>query len=356
MPRSMRPSIAAATPWSRTASLMSRMTGAAWLASDKEPDRAVRSTDGQLAIELELGDDAVAAELLGQIERTVAAVDEISHRLAELELADADRHRDLRQDLAGGPPGELAVGDGASDPIGDGRAAFEIGLRHHGDQLLAAVARGKIVVADTFTQRFGHEAQHLIADAMAVIVVELLEVIDVDQENAERLVPLHRRDLDLPEELLERAAVRQPGERVGERPLLRLVQRIADGVELARFLGEARFQLGRARGGFGKFTDEILDQDLRINTLRAPFGHAVNRLDVSAVVGNRRSQVLFGGVHHAVQLLRHFVDDRRFGTLLADIGVEQGLVRRLVELALVADENVDRAIQVRSRSQRVFEP
>jgi hypothetical protein len=47
-----------------------------------------------------------------------------------------------------------------------------------------------------------------------------------------------------------------------------------------------------------------------------------------------------------MQLLRDFVDDSRFRTLLADVRVEQRLVGGLVELALVADQDVDGASPV----------
>jgi hypothetical protein len=235
-------------------------------------------------------------------------------------------------------------------------AAFEIGLRQHCDQLLATIACRKILVADPLAQCLGHQAQHLITDTVTVIVIELLEVIDVDQQDAERLVPLHRLDLGVTEKFLERAAIWQTSQRIGARALLRFVERVSDRVELARLLGEARFELGRPRGGLGEFADEILDQDLRIDTLLAALGDAVDRRHMRAVVGDGGGQIALGGIHHAMQLLRDLMDDSRFRSLLADIGVEQRLVCGLVELPLVADKNVDGTLQVRRRSQRVLEP
>src|SRR5262249_12651947 len=132
----------------------------------------VALTDRELAIELELSDDAIPAELLGKIQCAVAAIDQIRHRLAELELADTDRHRDRRQHLAGRAAGELALRNGASDTLGDAVAGFEVRTRQHGNQLLAAIAGRQVVFADTVAYRLGHQAQHLVADAMAIIVVE----------------------------------------------------------------------------------------------------------------------------------------------------------------------------------------
>src|SRR5436190_10715221 len=61
-----------------------------------------------LRLELLLAHHAVAAGSLGLIHRAVAALDQIIHRLAEQELADADRHRYAWQLLAGGAAGDLA--------------------------------------------------------------------------------------------------------------------------------------------------------------------------------------------------------------------------------------------------------
>jgi hypothetical protein len=43
-----------------------------------------------LPLEVELAYDPIAAGFLGQIERAVTAIDQIRHRLAVLELSDAD--------------------------------------------------------------------------------------------------------------------------------------------------------------------------------------------------------------------------------------------------------------------------
>ena len=87
----------------------------------------------------------------------------------------------------------LRFGNAAANALGDRRAGLEIGARKHRDQFLAAVAGCEIDFANTFLQDLGDQPKHLVADLMAVIVVEFLEVIDVDQEDAERLVLLHRR-------------------------------------------------------------------------------------------------------------------------------------------------------------------
>jgi hypothetical protein len=49
---------------------------------------------GQFATKLLLGHDPVPATSLGEIERAIASIDQIRHRLAELKLSNANRHRD----------------------------------------------------------------------------------------------------------------------------------------------------------------------------------------------------------------------------------------------------------------------
>ena len=77
---------------------------------------------------------------------------------------------------------------------------------------------------------------------MAIIVVELLEMIDVDQEDAERLVPFHRRDLGEAEEFIHRVPVGEPGQRIGVGALLGRLQGVADAVQFLRGGGEIRLQ------------------------------------------------------------------------------------------------------------------
>src|SRR2546423_6977918 len=71
-----------------------------------------------LAIEFILGHDLVAAGALGEIERAVAAIDQIAHRLARLKLPDTDRDRDVGQDFAGRAAGGGALRDSHANLFG----------------------------------------------------------------------------------------------------------------------------------------------------------------------------------------------------------------------------------------------
>ena len=191
---------------------------------------------------------------------------------------------------------------------------------------------------------------------MAEIVVEALEVIDVDQEHAERLVLFHRRDLRDAEELVERAAVWQSRQRVGPGALFGLVEGVANRVELAALLDKARFQFGRAGGGLRQLAHQALDQQFRIGPGLAGLGDVADGLDLRTVVGDRRGQKLLGRVHYRMQLLRRLIGCRLIGALRSDVGFEQAVVGGGVEFAFVADQDVDRSLEVGWHTQRIFEP
>ena len=72
-------------------------------------------------------------------------------------------------------------------------------------------------------------AQHAIAMGMTVLVVELLEVVDVDDEHAERRLVAPRRALGRRGLAVEDARIREPGQRV-------VVGHVADALEQLRLL------------------------------------------------------------------------------------------------------------------------
>src|SRR6185437_2897133 len=135
--------------------------------------------------ERRFGDDPVAAVLLGEIERAVAALDQSGDRLAVAELRHADRHGNARQRLAGRTAGDVALANRATDALGDRARRGEIRAGQHRNQFLATIARRQIDLAQAIPQNFRHQAQHLVADAMTELVVETLEMIDIEQERSE---------------------------------------------------------------------------------------------------------------------------------------------------------------------------
>jgi hypothetical protein len=155
---------------------------------------------------------------------------------------------------------------------------------------------------------------------------------------------------------IERAAVRQAGQRVGLGALLGFVQGVADGIEFAALLDKTRLQLGGARSGLRELAHQTLDQQFRIGPGLASLGDVADGLHVRPVVGNGRGQKLLRRGHHRMQLLRSLVRRRLIGALRPDVGFKQTLVCGGVEFAFVGDQNVDRTLQLGRCTQRVFEP
>ena len=97
------------------------------------------------------------------------------------------------------------------------RAVVLLGARQHQHELVAAVACDLVVRAHLGAQRVGDAPQQLVAGGVAELVVDPLEVVEVDQHAAERLLLARRaRDL-LAHAHLHRPVVEQPGQRVGAR-------------------------------------------------------------------------------------------------------------------------------------------
>src|SRR6185436_13233664 len=112
-------------------------------------------------------------------------------------------------------------------------------LRRHGrsragqgnDELLAAEAAGNVLVAEAVHQAIADGAQDRVAGVMAVIVVELLEVVDVDRENADTLLsPRRARELP-PARFHHVAPIEHAGQRIAYRLIAQLITQfhVGDG-------------------------------------------------------------------------------------------------------------------------------
>ena len=74
----------------------------------------------------------------------------------------------------------------AQPQAGRARGDLVAGREHEGE-LVAAEARERVVVAHGAAEPRADLAQHLVAGVMAERVVELLEAVEVDQQQRERL-------------------------------------------------------------------------------------------------------------------------------------------------------------------------
>lgn len=119
--------------------------------------------------------------------------------------------------------GDRGVPDRRAEPLRDDRRAPGVGLRQQQHELLAALPEGEVDLADLAAHPAGELGQHGVPRRVAVRVVDGLEPVQVEGEDAEHPAE-PARPLDLPaDRLLQVAVVPQPGERVGQREPLRLL-------------------------------------------------------------------------------------------------------------------------------------
>lgn len=97
----------------------------------------------------------------------------------------------------------------------DGRVA--IGVRQQHDELLPSVATHEVALSNRRMEGRADGSEHLVTEAVAERVVDLFEVIEVDEDRAER--PQHARGLGHQplERVLDRPRVGQARQSVGRR-------------------------------------------------------------------------------------------------------------------------------------------
>ena len=157
---------------------------------------------------------ASASGLLGGVHGDVGAADQLlATRLA---VARVDDDADARAER------ERAVGDGRrqreplEQALGEGDGELLAALDEHGE-LVAAEARDGVARARDLLEARGDLQQQLIADVVAEVVVDLLEAVEVDEQQRERLARERAARERVVEAVAEEGAVGEPGEAVVER-------------------------------------------------------------------------------------------------------------------------------------------
>ena len=82
--------------------------------------------------------------------------------------------------------GERRVLDGAAHAFSHLLCGKRLGIRHHHDKFLATKARDDVDATHRLAEAFGAFAQHFVADIMAVLVVDGLEVVNVQHQQRHR--------------------------------------------------------------------------------------------------------------------------------------------------------------------------
>ena len=158
--------------------------------------------------------DAVTSGLLGAIERRVGLLDQLQGfcpwRWPRGSNTDADAHAEL---LAGAVHRDLL--DVRLDPLRHLERAVDLGVRQHDDELFASEAHEDVRGAGQHgAHGCRHLAQHLVADQVAMTIVDVLEVIDVDQQQGHGVATAFGVAPSLVEVGVEIVAVLGPGQLV----------------------------------------------------------------------------------------------------------------------------------------------
>ncbi len=162
---------------------------------------------GALGLGVGVEDDAVLALRLRGHHRRLGARGELArvHR-----VLGAKRQTDRDREAA--DSGELRSGEPALDALRDLERVLLGAADHHDGEFLSTEAADGVVGPHAGPQHFGQEAEELVADGMAVDVVHMLEVVDVEHEHRDRRVDAARLLQSVKELLVEDAVVEKPGQ------------------------------------------------------------------------------------------------------------------------------------------------
>ncbi len=147
---------------------------------------------------------------LRAVHRGVRRSDQARRRVARAGTRDSDRRRDRRHAVAQ----RQRRGDRLDDARRDGArrvGVAEPGTEHH--ELVAAEPARSIGRPQDAIDPLGDDHQRLVAGGVAEAVVDLLEAVEVDEQQAQ--VAVGERVAD---ELVHQPAVREAGQRVVQRP------------------------------------------------------------------------------------------------------------------------------------------
>ena len=160
------------------------------------------------------GEEAAAVHALAaQRDQRGLGVLQQGFRIQRIVGIDADADAQMQpQRMQAVHPGLLALVDQGAGKAGRLAGAVERGEHHH--ELVAAVANQLCLGGQAALQLRHERAQHAVAGGLAVLVVDLLELVDVDVQQRHALLPAPRVGQRLGQVILQLAAVGQAGERV----------------------------------------------------------------------------------------------------------------------------------------------
>src|SRR3990167_9131121 len=106
-----------------------------------------------------------------------------------------------------------------------------IGTRQDQQELFATDTEYRVRAAQIFQQVLGHAFKNIIAFEVAMLVVKLFEMIQVDQRQRNRRALALCNGQLAGKKLIQITPVVKPGQRVTQRLLLQLLMQVGDGAQ-----------------------------------------------------------------------------------------------------------------------------
>src|SRR5690554_531403 len=140
-------------------------------------------------------------------------MEEISGGIPESAVArDADTHGDGEAMFS---HAKFMALSRAPDPLGDDKRGVELGIREKQRELFASKPSDKIIpLARAFGDYTCERDENLITDSVSVLIVDALEMVRVEHEEAQRSPLFLRQKARLPESIHKMAPIGDAGERV----------------------------------------------------------------------------------------------------------------------------------------------
>ena len=169
---------------------------------------------GRCCVPCELAErgDAILSGRLRRVERLIAGPEESRGRCS-VERVRRDTRRDPEREACLREP----LGEQRSDLGAERFGRFGPRTREHHDELVATETGRLGTFRDRARQDVGDLLQQGVAELVTGPVVDLLEVVAVDHEQAQRTALRVGRGKPAVQQLLEPAPVEQAGQRVGHR-------------------------------------------------------------------------------------------------------------------------------------------
>src|SRR5450830_1697761 len=181
--------------------------GTTWL-----PTRSRVKTSGGMGDRVVAGIDPVTPGVFGGVQRAIRRIQPgggIGEDELEIGQADAQAHAQL---------GDLRVteiAEGFAYALPDPCGFLQGHLRKNHTELVASVTAGQIVFTQVAPYLLAQWPQYGVADDMAVRIIDLLEVIDINQcDGGVALLLLALVELEV-QQIFPRTVVKQAGEAVG---------------------------------------------------------------------------------------------------------------------------------------------